>query len=379
MLDAPSEELAEIAGRMEAIEGTLRPPVFVHALVDGTGEDERVHIRGNHQNVGNVVPRRMPVSLCGEHQEVIERGSGRLEMARRMVDSSNSLVARVIINRLWHYVFGVGIVPTVDDFGAMGQPPSHPKLLDWMAADFMQHGWSIKRALRQMVMSATYRMSSRSSIASDTIASVDPANRLLHKARVRRLTAEAIRDSVLAVSGRLDRQTFGPSVPVHINEFMEGRGQPASGPLDGQGRRSIYIKVRRNFLSPMMLAFDMPSPFSTMGRRSVSNVPSQSLIMMNDPFVIQQARVWAEQLVGQQSRASASGSSEGTLDDWSTGKIVDAFETGIGRLPTDGQVAALHKFIRQQAAAYSTGETDVRVWTDLCHAIMNMKEFIYIH
>ena len=116
---------------------------------------------------------------------------------------------------------------------------------------------------------------------------------------VRRLEAEAIRDSILAVSGRLDEKVGGPSVEVYLTPFMEGRGRPAGGPLDGDGRRSLYIKVRRNFLSPMMLAYDMPIPFATVGRRSVSNVPAQALILMNDPFVVQQAGVWAKRVLAE--------------------------------------------------------------------------------
>src|SRR5262249_31419330 len=150
------------------------------------------------------------------------------------------------------------------------------------------------------VVSSAYRMSS-SSGAGDRI---DPRNLLLHRMRVRRLEGEAIRDALLAVSGRLNRKRYGPSVAVHLNAFQDGGGRPASGPLDGDGRRSIYLAVRRNFLSPMLLAFDTPSPFSTVGRRTVSNVPAQSLILMNDPFVHQQARVWARRvLAGKKSDA----------------------------------------------------------------------------
>src|SRR5262249_54545860 len=157
-----------------------------------------------------------------------------------------------------------------------------PELLDYLASDFVKRGWSTKQMIRSLVLSQTYQMSSHLTDAE----SADPDNQLWNRMPIKRLEGEAIRDSLLAVSGRLDRAPFGKSVPIHLTQFMQGRGRPKdSGPLDGNGRRSIYISVRRNFLSPMMLAFDTPNPFSTVGRRTVSNVPAQALILMNDPLV----------------------------------------------------------------------------------------------
>ena len=226
-----------------------------------------------------------------------DAGSGRLELARRMVDpAANPLTPRVLVNRLWKHHFGEGIVKTTDDFGAMGRKPSHPELLDWLAAEFVGRGWSIKAMHRLMVTSSTYRMVS---VPQGDAERLDPTNAFLHRMNVRRLEAEAIRDSLLAVSGRLEPSMYGPSVPVHLTSFMEGRGRPGhSGPLDGDGRRSLYLNVRRNFLDPMFLAFDMPVPFSTMGRRNVSNVPAQALTLMNDPMVVGQARLWAKRVIG---------------------------------------------------------------------------------
>ena len=271
-----------------------------------------------------------------------------------------------MVNRLWHHLMGRGIVVTVDDFGVMGQPPSHPELLDWLAQDFMDHHWSIKHVIRTIVCSSAYRRSSSASAAelADAVR-LDPTNQLWWRTDVRRLTAEAIRDSLLAVSGSLDQTMFGPSVPVHITSFMEGRGRPESGPLDGNGRRSIYIQVRRNFLSPMMLAFDMPSPFNTMGRRSKSLVPSQSLIMMNHPLVQQQAQRWAEKLVAEEADANR--------------RIQQAVRTATGRYPTEQQREAIWQFIQQQAAAYECEEDDLRIWSDVCHMVLNMKDFMFLN
>ncbi|MEQ9069611.1 MAG: DUF1553 domain-containing protein, partial [Gimesia chilikensis] len=167
-------------------------------------------------------------------------------------------------------------------------------LLDFLALKFLEQDRSIKQMIKYLVLSKTYQQASQTSL---DVAEIDPDNVLLYKMPLKRLEGEAIRDALLCIYGRLQPELFGPSVPIHLTKFMDGRGKPpVNGPLDGEGRRSIYIQVRRNFLSPMMLAYDTPSPFSTMGRRNVSNVPAQALIMMNDPFVIQQARLWGEHI-----------------------------------------------------------------------------------
>ena len=192
---------------------------------------------------------------------------------------------------------------------------------------------------RLMVLSSAYRMSSRDSDAKS--AAVDPDNRLLHRMPVVRLEAEAIRDSILAVSGRLNERLEGPSVPVHLDEFMTGRGRPTiSGPLDGDGRRSIYLAVRRNFLNPMFLAFDYPATATTAGRRGTSNVPAQALALLNNPFIVQQAEAWAKRLTptGEDSAQQAPG------DQWSTRST---------RRPSGGsrralKRAAARRFLEQQ-------------------------------
>jgi len=169
----------------------------------------------------------------------------------------------------------------------------------------------------------------------------------------------------LSISGRADGKMFGPGVVPHLTLHMEGRGRPRkSGSLDGNGRRSIYINVRRNFLTPMFLAFDFPTPTATTGRRSVSNVPAQALTMMNNPFVLQQARVWAERLLAD---AAA------TPND----RIARAYEMSLGRLPTVQESRAAIAFLEAQGQEYN-GANDVRTWTDFCHVLLNVKEFVFV-
>ncbi len=251
----------------------------------------------------------------------------------------------------------------------MGEPPTHPELLDYLARELIRSGWSIKRLQRLMVTSAAYRMSSH--MADPRSESVDPQNRLVHRARVLRLEGEVIRDAILAVSGRLDERLDGPSVPVHLDDFMTGRGRPAvSGPLDGGGRRSIYLEVRRNFLNPMFLAFDFPIPATSAGRRAQSNVPAQALSLLNDPFVAQQARLWAKGMLAVPG--------DETVD----ARLDRLYETAFARRPTAAERALGKQFLggtNPSATSRNTATIDDRAWTDLCHVLLNVKEFLYVN
>ena len=354
-----------IAAEMRRIDEQLPAPVRVLAMTDGTAEDSPVFIRGSHRTPGDLVPRRFLEALSGPDQPPIEHGSGRLELARRLLDESNPFAARVAVNRLWHHLFGRGIVPTVDNFGVLGQPPSHPELLDYLALELQRCGWSQKSILRQIVLSQTYRMSSAPADAHAQ--RVDPTNVLLHRMNIKRLEGEAIRDALLAVSGRLDGSMYGPPVAVHLTPFMDGRGRPGqSGPLDGAGRRSVYLEARRNFLSPFMLAFDTPTPFTAFGQRTVSNVPAQSLILMNDPFIVEQARLWAAGLMGN-PRLS-------TLEE----QVEQMYLAAFARCPTREEQAAAQRFSQRQTELYGSDADDLRLLADLAHALFNVKEFVFV-
>jgi hypothetical protein len=332
------------------------------AMQDGDGVDECVFKRGSYKTLGDVVPRRFLEALAGPERLSVTHGSGRLELARQITNPAiDPFLPRVMVNRIWEHLFGRGIVPSVDNFGVLGELPTHPELLDYLADKFVKDGWSIKKTIRALVLTNAYRMSSQPTETDKD----DPQNLLLHRARLRRLEGEAIRDAILSVSGRLDLKMYGPSVPVHLTPFLTGRGRPADGPLDGDGRRSLYTAVRRNFLSPMMLAFDTPSPFSTVGRRTVSNVPAEALILMNDPFVHQQAALWAKRVLSQ------AGSDKE--------RITRMYEDAFSRLPTDNELSACVGFLTSQAKAADKKPDDSAVWGDLAHTLFNVKEFIYIH
>ena len=341
---------AEIASRI------VKRSRVAMAMMDGTGEDAHVLIRGNSSKPGRIEPRHFLTAISGDTpiEIVSDIGSGRLELAAQINAPDNPLTARVMVNRIWHHLMGRGIVPTTDDFGVLGQRPTHPKLLDHLATKFLDDGRSIKRMIRHIVLSSTYQMSCQPDAAA---VEVDPNNRLWHHRPPKRLEGEAIRDSLLTVAGNLDSKLFGPPIPVHLTSFMNGRGKPKkSGPLDGGNRRSIYVAVRRNFLSPFMLTFDTPAPFSTMGRRNVSNVPAQALILMNDPFVVQQSSDWAKRALQQSDNAQE--------------RIQAMYVAAFARQPSDSE--------RDFALEFVGDSEDSDRWSAFAHALINTKEFIFL-
>ena len=337
------------------------------SMMDGTGEDDHILIRGNSAKPGQIEPRHFLTAISGDKPLAIEKGSGRLQLAELVNDPTNPLTSRVIVNRIWHHLMGRGIVPTTDDFGFLGQRPTHPHLLDHLATRFLQEGRSIKSVIKYIVLSRTYQMSSR---VNPKAQELDPSNLLWHHCPPRRLQGEAIRDSLLTLSGRLDTTAFGPPVPIHLTSFMNGRGRPKkSGSLDGDGRRSIYISVRRNFLSPFMLAFDTPTPFSSMGRRNVSNVPAQPLILLNDPLVVELADDWSKQ---------AAKNTAGTGFNAASKRIEWMYLSAFGRYPTKQETATSIAFLSPKTSDNKAYDFDETCWSELAHALVNTKEFIFL-
>ncbi len=355
----PTPSLSETTRQIAAIEPTIPLSTRAVAMCEGDGENEVVFLRGNHKTPGETAPRLQLAAFFREKTPApAESGSGRRELAAWITDPKHPLTTRVMVNRLWKHHFGTGIVATPDDLGHMGERPTNPALLDWLSSEFVQRDWSMKSMHRLMVLSSTYRMSSLPANPA-AVKSKDPKNTMLSFMPVRRLEAEAIRDSILSASGRLDKTLYGPSVPVYLSEFSEGRGRPRPGPMDGAGRRSIYLSVRRNFPSTWLAAFDFPTPFTTIGRRTVSNVPAQALALMNGPFVKEQAQVWADRLLKETPDA--------TVD----ARINALYQTAFSRLPTTVELADAREFIGDKT-------NDKTVWADLCHVLFNVKEFIFV-
>jgi hypothetical protein len=321
----------------------------------------RLNERGDVNKLGDPVPRDFLRIFSKRNAVAASKGSGRLELAEFLTRPDNPLTARVYVNRVWHWVFGQGIVATPNDFGHLGDAPSHPELLDWLAAEFVRHNWSTKWLMRQMVMSRAF---GQSSTVTDNARERDPDNRLLHHYTTRRLEAEAIRDSLLAVSGRLDRKLFGrPIEPPRVREHPPKR--LFSGPLDGHGRRSLYLRVTIMEPPAFLVGFNFPDPKLPVGARDTTNVPAQALMLLNDPFVKSQAEFWAKQLVKQDHTSAEE-------------RIREMFVKALGRTPKEDE---LKLWLNAARAFKSNGKkslmTDEQAWADLAHALFNTKEFIY--
>jgi hypothetical protein len=361
------EKYAAAREKLNEKNAAIPNPFKVLAITEGSFEPGHVHIRGNPKEKGVPTPRRFLEALNGPEPMAIKEGSGRLELAESLFSDNNPLPARVMVNRIWHHVFGRGIVQSTDNFGVLGIPPTHPELLDHLASQFIESGWSVKTMIRDFVTSQTYQMTS--TIHDSVAEEKDPSNLLHHRRSVKRIEGEIVRDTLLAVSDNLDRTMYGESIPAHYYDFMTyHRRFGKSGPVDGANRRSIYQRIQRNFLSPMMLAFDMPLPDSSTGKRTVSNVPAQSLIMMNDPFVIQQSKSLGKKL------AESEGNSQQ--------KVERLFNILYGRSSTLAEFERIKEFGMAQSHLYSLDEPDWAhqedVMMDVVQSLFMAKEFIFI-
>ena len=296
-------------------------PTRVPGVVDANPIDQPLFERGDHKRPLQPVKRRF-LSAVDDTPYVAE-GSGRLELAFDVIRTDNPLTARVLVNRLWHHLFGAGIVRTPDNFGKLGAEPTHPQLLDFIAGRFQRRGWSIKDAIRLIVTSKTWQQASAASAAARE---TDPENLWLSHANLRRLDAEAIRDSLFMTSGRLDRKPFGPGFPANSKT----------------PRRSVYVLSRRNSMDRFLQVFDSPLPFATVGRRSETNVPAQSLAMLNDSLVVDLSNAWAEQMVA----ASELGTRE---------RIVLMFESALGRPPTQTELNVFVDYVDHVSEAAVNG------------------------
>lgn len=255
------------------IHNQIKTATRIPTLEETKGRTQPLFIRGDHRKQGDIIPARFLEAI--DDNEYIPEIPARLQLAEDLIRDDNPLTRRVIVNRLWHHLFGKGIVSTPDNFGRMGTQPTHPELLDWLANQLKKEQWSLKSIIKMIVTSETWQQDSTPSERSKLS---DPANQWLSHCNLRRLEAEAIRDSLLATSGRLNLDLYGPPIGSEAN------------------RRSIYVRVIRNSLDPFLRAFDFPEPFSATGRRDVTNVPAQSLTLLNDPLVITSAESLASRL-----------------------------------------------------------------------------------
>jgi hypothetical protein len=361
--------LEPLVTRYRQVESQVQPARTVNGMADlDEGVDYRLHHRGSYYQLGDPVRRgylRALTSGAEEPGTFTSDESGRLELAERILDPQNPLTARVYVNRVWHWLFGQGLVDTPNNFGQLGGRPSHPELLDWLTSRFVEDGWSTKKLVRRIVLSQTWQQSGR---LSSRAPAVDPRNRLLHHFPTRRLEAEAIRDSMLAVSGRLDATLYGPPTDPYRTAEDETK-RLFSGPLDGNGRRSLYTKVTIMEPPKFLLTFNQPKPKIPTGKRDVTNTPIQALTLLNDPFVRGQAHVWGKRL------AAIEGGDV-------RGRIRQVFQAAYARDPGAMEILRWEKAVHDLARLHGVSDGKLlasnEVWTDIAHAVFNTKEFIYV-
>ncbi|HZK79429.1 MAG TPA: DUF1553 domain-containing protein, partial [Humisphaera sp.] len=331
-------------GEIDALKKTPTPPIeYANGAEEGgvpgsphAGvHDVRIHFRGRYDHLGDLVPRRFPEILAGTNQKPITSGSGRLQLAEWLTRGDNPLTARVMVNRIWQQHFGEGIVSTPSNFGKLGSRPSNLELLDYLADRFVQSGWSIKEVHRLIMFSATYQQS-----CENERSNADPENRLLYRMNRRRLEAEGVRDSLLAVAGRLDRTMGGPS----IRDF-------------NAPRRTVYLTTNRSDRSGFRPLFDAADSTAPVDKRTVSTVAPQALFLMNNPFILEQTKALAKRVT------------DGDKDDRT--RIQRAYTLLYSRPARDDEVKIGLDFVNR-------GGGTEKAWQEYCQVLLCGNEFIYV-
>jgi len=381
------ERVDAVAQRVSALESQIESPIQVMAVEEGDVANTRIHVRGSHLRLGDEVPRRFLQVIAGSEQTPLpDEQSGRLQLAEWMTQPDHPLTSRVMVNRLWRWHFGRGIVATPDNFGLKGERPTHPELLDWLARRFVERNWSIKAMHRELMLSSTWQMSSTSrpeqakrssgDSTADSESSpanpelVDPENRLYWRASHRRLEAESIRDALLAVAGRLDRQIGGaPLTLKSINLSIEDLERQQTF-YDESNRRTIYLPVLRTNVYDFLTLFDFANPDLPTGSRTTTTVPTQALLMLNSPLVIDCSSRIAESVL---SRSGTSADIE---------RLKRVYETLYSRLPREGEVRLAIAFLTEYVAAIQsdavTSHSRQAAWAALCQTLIASNDFIYL-
>ncbi|HEV3338753.1 MAG TPA: DUF1549 domain-containing protein [Pirellulales bacterium] len=340
-----------------------RPGASPRAFAMGVRErdevlDSPLYIRGELDQPGEVVPRGLVRVLCEESSTPISQGSGRRELADWVASDANPLTARVIVNRVWLHLFGRGLVPTPDNFGAAGTPPTHPELLDTLAVDFMADGWSIKRLIRRIALTRAYGLDSAFDPQNFEL---DPDNALVWRMSKRRLDAEVLRDALLAASGRLAGEPPVGSAVARTGEgltfFLRLAGLDTS-----DTHRSVYLPVVRDQVLESLALFDFADPSLVTGGRATTTGPAQALYFLNGPFVIRQSEALTDRI--------------GTLEPDDARRVDLAYRLVLARPPTESERSRALEFVRGGSAGVS--EPARETWTQLCQALFSSAEFRYV-
>jgi hypothetical protein len=323
--------------------------------------DSPLYDRGEVSKPGTKVPRALPRVLTSK-QPQIAKGSGRKELAEWLASADNPLTARVMVNRVWLHLFGRGLVATPDNFGTSGHAPSHPALLDYLAVTFQEEGWSVKKLIRRLVLTRTYQLASKPNAKNEQ---TDPDNVYLWRAARLRLEAEALRDSILAVSGTLEKTPMKGSLLARNGEgYTIAVGKFGADPK--LGYRSVYLPIVRNGLPDVLSLFDFPDPSMVCGQRATTTVPAQALYFLNNPWLVRQAEVTADRLLAQK------------LSDREG--LNAAYVLCYGRPATEKEVTAASGFLTNYAKSLGAGAVPTAQqrrasWAALCQALFASAEF----
>ena len=358
ILPMDANDLSLIVEQYRELEGQIPRPHWGPGVFEDKRPVNQAWLeRGDTKTPGRDLDRGYLRILRDVSDKIPSDVAGRLQLAKSITNSKNPLTARVYVNRVWNWLCGEGLVRTVDNFGRMGEIPTHPELLDELSAEFIKEGWSTKKLIRKILSSEVWR---RSSAATESAKELDADNRLWSHMRVRRIEAEAIRDSLLWVAGNLKRPDSGVGTLPYYQAVMEPNKQSPSGPLSGDGRRSIYLEVRRNFPYDFLLNFDFPRPASPVGKRNTTNVATQSLTLLNDPLVLNQSKIWGTRVK--------------SVEGDTVGKIRKMYQDSLGREPKESELKVaveLYERIKSQ-------EGEETAWHVVAHGMFNLKEFIFL-
>ena len=330
--------------------------------------DTQIRIRGNANERGDTTPRGFLTILSrGQAPQIDSSGSGRLQYAQWLVRRDNPLTARVAVNRVWQHLFGRGIVSTVNNFGANGDRPTHPRVLDYLATQFIQNGWSTKHVIRTVMNSRVYQLSSSSSARAE---SIDPNNHLLWKMNQRRLEVEALRDAMLAASGQLDSTPGKGSIVQSVGDGDIGRTLRTDRFAVSSVKRSVYLPIVRGVVPEMFHVFDFPHPSIIFGQRDVTTVPTQALYMMNSPFVIEHAHHFARRVRDEEPLDEAQ-------------RVALAYRIALTRSPMSSELDQALQFIGTASASLqgeklTSDEANVEAWAGFCQALFACAEFRYV-
>ncbi|TVS11514.1 MAG: DUF1553 domain-containing protein [Planctomycetaceae bacterium] len=360
-----SRRLDRVRFLLDEVRAHEGPVPMAWAVTDDKdgGRDARIHQAGNPRRQGDRVPRAFLSVVDDTIPDIPAQQSGRLQLARWIASNDNPLTPRVMVNRIWYHHFGRGIVESVNMFGVQGSPPTHPELLDWLATEFIESGWSIKHMHRLIMGSQAYQ---RTSAAHEANAAHDAENRYYWRFDKRRLEAEAIRDAVLFVSGRLDRRPHTKH-PFPEESFKRLTQHNPFNDIYDHNHRTVYLMSPRLNRHPFIELFDGPDPNYPTGQRDVSTVPLQALFLMNSDFIQTNARAFARRLLDAEPEEAA--------------RLRQGYQHALGRPPTpqerDQMLAYLAEY-EQQYAGSAEGGGRLAAWTSVARILFASNEFIYL-